>query len=273
MGGDYAKMWEDFGEKKGASYLSNKYELSNIVGLTGRAREEAIFRALKLTPEDTVLDVGCASGRQVFMAAAVAKKAVGVDIAQSFIDVANAHAKETSTTNAEFVRVEGEHMPFPDGTFTKLICSEVVEHIPDPLPLLAEIKRVLVPGGLVVFTVPNLNSRGTLWKRMLYGFKEPPFTPMTDFSMEGIKDHGDAHVHQFTIRRFRTLIESAGFSTVYTGGAAFLDGPKFGRIIEIINRLAFFRWLTFGAELLIERIPAFKWFGRQIVLAARTPAF
>jgi ubiquinone/menaquinone biosynthesis C-methylase UbiE len=269
---DQRQMWEDFGGKKGKSYLSDKYSLGNIVGLAGRAREEAIFRALHLTPTDTLLDVGCASGRQVFKAAEVCARGVGVDIAQSFVDIANEYAKAEGITNTEFIRVEGETMPFKDGEFTRAICSEVVEHIPDPMPLLYEIRRVLAPNGLVVFTVPNLNSRGTLWKRILYGFREPPFTPMTDFSMEGIKEHGDAHVHQFTISRFKTLIESAGFVTEYTGGAAFIDGPKMGRIIELMNRFALMRWLTFGIEQLVERIPLFKYLGRQIVLGARKPA-
>lgn len=270
ISGDYAGMWEDFAKRKAHSYLTDKYDLRNIVGLVGRAREHEIMRALQLTSDDVLLDVGCASGRQVFMAAPYIKKGVGVDIAKGFTDAAAAFAAEKGIKNTEFVHVDAEHLPFPDGSFTKLICSEVIEHIPDPMPLLNEIKRVLVPGGTAVFTVPNLNSRGTLWKRMVYGFKEPPFSPLSDFSMDGIHEHGDAHVHQFTIPRFRKLIEDAGFSVSYTGGAAFIDGPKIGRIIQITNSIGLFQVLTFFSEKLIAGIPFLKILGRQIILRAHT---
>lgn len=265
---DYAQMWEDFGAIKGTSYLSDKYSLANIVGLVGRAREEEIFRHLALGKEDTFLDIGCASGRQVFRAAAVCSHATGIDIAQSFIDAATAHAEKKGTKNVSFASVQGENLPFADGAFTRVICSEVIEHVPDPAPLLAEVRRVLAPGGIVVFTVPNLNSRGTVWKRLVYGFREPPFTPMTEFSMQKTREHGDSHVHQFTFSRFETLITDSGFRVLSTGGAGYIDGPKIGRIIQITNSLSAMQWLTFGIEKALSRIPLFKKLGRHIVLAA-----
>jgi hypothetical protein len=136
------------------------------------------------------------------------------------------------------------------------------------MPLLKEIKRVLKPGGSVVFTVPNLNSRGTLWKRMLYGFKEPPFTPITDFSSSSLDVHGDAHVRQYTLKRFRELIASAGLSPNYVGGAGYIDGPFIGRIIQITNSLGFFRWLTFLIEKTCSALPPLKWLSRHVVLRA-----
>lgn len=269
--GDYEGMWEDFATRKAHSYLTDKYDLRNIVGLVGRAREHEIIRALKLKTDDVLLDVGCASGYQVFSVASHIKRGVGVDIAKGFVDAANAFAREHGITNTEFVHVDAEQLPFADAAFTKIICSEVIEHVVDPSILLAEIKRVLAPGGLVVFTVPNWNSRGTLWKRIMNGFRPFPFTPLTDFSMEGIAAHGDAHVWQFTIASFTDLIKKAGFEVQYTGGAAFIDGPKIGRVIQITNHLGLFRRLTFSLEKVIARVPLFKIFGRQVILSAMKP--
>lgn len=266
--GDYAKMWEDFAQRKAHSYLTDKYDLRNIVGLTGRAREHEIFKALSLKQGDTLLDIGCASGRQVFQAAPDVKKAVGVDIAKHFIDAGNSFTREHGVSNTEFVHVDAEKLPFPDNSFTKIICSEVVEHLVDPEVLLSEIRRVLAPQGVVVFTVPNWNSRGTLWKRLMNGFRPFPFTPLTDFSAAGIEAHGDAHVWQFTIPSFTKLITSSGFNVAYVGGAAFIDGPKIGRIVQITNQLSLFRWLSFSVEKTLARIPSFRIFGRQIILAA-----
>lgn len=267
--GNYEGMWEDFAVRKAHAYLTDKYDLRNVVGLVGRAREHEIFRALHLKPDDVLLDIGCASGHEVFTAAPHIKKGVGVDIAKSFTDAAEKFAKEHNISNTEFFHVDAEQLPFPDNSFSKIICSEVIEHVVEPQILLNEIRRVLTPDGIVVFTVPNWNSRGTLYKRIMNGFRPFPFTPLTDFSMEGIAAHGDAHVWQFTIPEFRTLVESAGFQTLYTGGAAFIDGPKIGRIIQIVNSLAVFRWLTFSTEKFLAQVPLFKIFGRQIILSAR----
>jgi len=117
--------------------------------------------------------------------------------------------------------------------------------------------------------VPNWNSRGTIWKRLLHGFKEPPFTPITEFSMMSLVGHGDAHVRQFSLASFTELIRSADLAVDYVGGAGFIDGPKIGPIVKLTNRSALFRWLTFSMEKVSARIPLLKALSRHVVLRAR----
>ena len=59
--------------------------------------------------------------------------------------------------------VEGdvEALPFADGSFGTVLCTEVIEHIPDPSAALAEYRRVLQPGGLLIGSVP---ARSAIWK-------------------------------------------------------------------------------------------------------------
>jgi ubiquinone/menaquinone biosynthesis C-methylase UbiE len=59
--------------------------------------------------------------------------------------------------------VEGdvEHLPFADSSFGTVLCTEVIEHIPDPSKALAEFARVLQPGGVLVGSVP---ARSLIWK-------------------------------------------------------------------------------------------------------------
>lgn len=267
----YVPMWDAFAKRKATAYLTDKYALNNIVGLVGMAREYQILRLLDLKKDDELIDVGCASGHQVFAAAPIVKRAVGVDVAKDFIDAGKKFAAEHQIKNVEFEVVDGFHFPYPDASFTKAICSEVIEHLIDPKPLLDEIKRVLKPGGVIVFTVPNWNSRGTVWQRMKHGFKEPPFTPITEFSMEAMGGHGDAHVRQFSIRTFSQLIRENGLVPNYAGGAGYTDGPYIGRIIELTNRLGFFRWLTFTTEQIQSALPPLKALSRHIVLRAVRP--
>ena len=89
-----------------------------------------------------VLDVGC--GRKPYRSFASATRYVGVDI-------------DTPTTRALGVAdvfYDGRHLPFPDDSFDAVLCSQVFEHVFTPREFLAEILRVLRPGGRLVMTVP-----------------------------------------------------------------------------------------------------------------------
>jgi SAM-dependent methyltransferase len=55
------------------------------------------------------------------------------------------------------------HLPFPDGTFDHVICSEVFEHIPDDLDAMRELHRVLRPGGTLAATVPAWLPEKICW--------------------------------------------------------------------------------------------------------------
>lgn len=261
-------MWNSFAKNKSISYLTDKYSANNIVGLTGLGRENEIFRFLDLRRDSYLIDVGCASGHQVFKAAEICKKAVGIDVGIEFIDTAKKIASENKIHNIDFILTKGEEIPFPDGTFDRLICSEVLEHVLDLDRFYKELIRVVKVGGVMVMTVPNWNNRGTLYKRIKDFFKPVPFVPITDFSMEGIRKHGDAHVRQFNLKTFSELAEKHGLKVEYVGGAAFIDGPKIGPIIKIINKPKFMQDLSFLIERIIAKIPFMKYFGRHVVLRA-----
>ena len=89
-----------------------------------------------------VLDVGC--GRKPYRRFASASRYVGVDI----------DTPVTRAIAAADVFYDGRHLPFPDGSFDAVLCSQVFEHVFTPAEFLAEIFRVLRPVGRLVLTVP-----------------------------------------------------------------------------------------------------------------------
>jgi SAM-dependent methyltransferase len=90
-----------------------------------------------------VLDLGCGSGGSVdvFRARDPDVQWVGIDVPGS------PEAAERTRQDARFEVFDGVTMPFGDGSFDLVYCKQVLEHVRHPDPLLAEVRRVLAPGG------------------------------------------------------------------------------------------------------------------------------
>ncbi|AHM05851.1 3-demethylubiquinone-9 3-methyltransferase [Roseibacterium elongatum DSM 19469] len=104
----------------------------------------------------TVLDLGCAGG---FMAEALdarGAKVTGIDPAEGAIAAARAHADATGRAIAYDVGV-GEALPYGDQSFDAVVCVDVLEHVADLNRVMAEVARVLRPGGLFMFDTINRN--------------------------------------------------------------------------------------------------------------------
>jgi 2-polyprenyl-6-hydroxyphenyl methylase/3-demethylubiquinone-9 3-methyltransferase len=103
-----------------------------------------------------VLDLGCAGG---FMAEATAQKGArvsGIDPAQNAIEAAKHHAVANDFDISYDVGV-GEQMPYSDAMFDIVVCVDVLEHVKNLIQVLAEVARVLKPGGLFLYDTINRN--------------------------------------------------------------------------------------------------------------------
>ena len=103
-----------------------------------------------------VLDLGCAGG---FMAESLALRGAlvaGIDPAADAIAAAVAHAESTGLT-ITFDVGSGEALPYSEVTFDAVVCVDVLEHVADLQRVLAEVSRVLRPGGIFLFDTINCN--------------------------------------------------------------------------------------------------------------------
>jgi SAM-dependent methyltransferase len=108
-----------------------------------------------------VMDLGCGTGDSVdlFRAADPAVEWVGVDVEES------PEVAERVRTDAEFVSFDGRRLPFDDASFDIVFCKQVLEHVEHPRELIAEVARVLRPGGQLAGSTSQLeafHSRSTL---------------------------------------------------------------------------------------------------------------
>jgi SAM-dependent methyltransferase len=128
------------------------------------------FSRFPLAPGDRVLDLGCGGGRHAFEAYrrganVVALDRNGEEIAEVRRWFAAMEEAGEAPAGASAVAMEGDalNLPFDDDTFDKIIISEVMEHIPDDKGVLAEMVRVLKPGGLLAVTVPRYLPEKICW--------------------------------------------------------------------------------------------------------------
>ena len=120
---------------------------------TGRTFEQVqTYFAGRLKPGMNVLDCGCGPGTLTLgLAQAVDPgQATGIDIEPGMVDRANALANEGGIKNVEFRVDDITDLSFPNDCFDLVFVSAVLEHLPDPVVALKEIRRVLKPGAVTV---------------------------------------------------------------------------------------------------------------------------
>jgi SAM-dependent methyltransferase len=119
------------------------------VKAVGPAGEHRIaLETLSISPGDRVLDVACGPGNftRDFALAASEGLAVGIDASETMLDVA---VRDTDAGNVAYVRGDACDLPFSDGSFNAVCCFAALYLIEDPMQAIAEIVRVLAPGGRV----------------------------------------------------------------------------------------------------------------------------
>jgi SAM-dependent methyltransferase len=128
-----------------------------------------------------VLDLGCGTGHSFHLLAP--RETVGVDI-----DAGSLAGQDRETVVADM-----RNLPFEDGLFDSVLAAHSVEHVPDPDAVLAEVARVLRPGGTAILTTPN---------RLTFGRPDEIIDPYhhVEFDQHELRDLCGRHFEQVELR-------------------------------------------------------------------------
>jgi SAM-dependent methyltransferase len=155
------------------------------------------FLLTSLEPGERVLDVGCGEGWFCDALTAAGFSAVGVDVAPEALRRARLRFPEL-----EFALSGETSLPFADSSFGAAWLGEVLEHVRDGIGLLAEVARVVGPGGMLVASTPDHGFGRRLQLALGRRAFERHFEPRAD------------HLRFFTRRTLAALLDAGSFEQV-----------------------------------------------------------
>jgi SAM-dependent methyltransferase len=118
-----------------------------------RNRARAVRRLVTRYASGPILDAGCGTGLNLRH---LPLGSTGIDINPRNVTLIRARLPAHHAVEGDI-----ESMPFEDAAFGTVVCTEVLEHVPDPTAALREFRRVLAPRGVLIGSVP---ARSLIWK-------------------------------------------------------------------------------------------------------------
>jgi SAM-dependent methyltransferase len=229
--------------------LRDFYENPGVPLSSGPDRAQRQARMLTgilkhLTGPAVIIDVGCGDGSALAAAAGhnPAHRFAGIDWSRDALR----RARDRGLTVVR-ASVAAPGLPVADGAADVVIMSELIEHLVDPDGAIAEIRRVLRPGGSLLLSTPNLAAwynRGLLAVGI-----QPVFSEVSLQGVFGRPGHVVAgHLRLFTRRALTGFLAASGFRCVSVAGARYHDVP---RLLSPLDR-AFCRWPSAASILLVH---------------------
>jgi ubiquinone/menaquinone biosynthesis C-methylase UbiE len=159
-------------------------------------RLSAIGRMIAARPGESILEVGCGGGHVLRLFPQ--GRLTGVDVSGQMLERAR---RNLQGYDVRLLKGQLHELGIPAASFDHVICTEVLEHTANPGAILAEIRRVLRPGGRAVITFPNDHlihaiKRGLSWSHV----DRVPFFGRLSWGGD------EYHLHVWRIAEMRTLL-------------------------------------------------------------------
>jgi ubiquinone/menaquinone biosynthesis C-methylase UbiE len=183
--------------------------LENVLKNTGdmclKRRAKLLVTELDPQKKDKILDVGCGDGFYSYLLSQLGDfDLTGIDSDAAALKNAK---KQVNNKSLKLVVGDVLKMPFKAGTFNKVVCSEVLEHLPDDKKGLMEINRVMKKGGTLCITVPHWNYP-FFWDPVNYILQRAFNTHVKTGFWSGVWNF---HVRLYHVEELKRVVKAAGF--------------------------------------------------------------
>lgn len=180
-----------------------------------------VEKCANVRPGMTALDFGCGTGEQVLMLAERGAKVVAFDSSTKMLTLLRSKLPDRLASQVQIV--ETEDLPPYLAEFDLVLCNNVLDHIADLGPILANLRQAVRHDGTVVITVPHPVKDGAIWNRknvrgsweyedirLEQYFEEGPITKHRE-DTRGNVALNDITTHHRTIETYFTFFRNAGF--------------------------------------------------------------
>jgi 2-polyprenyl-3-methyl-5-hydroxy-6-metoxy-1,4-benzoquinol methylase len=180
-------------------------------------------------PCEAFLDAGCGDGRYLAaLAAELPVRRAGADISERILETA------AQRVAAEYRQATLEALPFGDGEFDLVLCTQVIEHVLDADAAVAELARVLRPGGALVISTDNASNYVTR------ALNAPRTAAVAALRLRGARGMVESPATPYTRATFRALLERGGFEVEHLETFRFhlmwpLDGRAVTRALNAVD--------------------------------------
>lgn len=152
-----------------------------------------LFKGFSLSPEDTVVDIGCGEGAHLNFCAKRGCGLIAIDQDEKVLNEAVAKLQKTEAREVLGYVSDGNPLPLQDGAVNRVICNEVLEHVDDPVAFIKEVVRIASDDAKFLIGVPDHKSEDVFKKIAWPGYWEKP-----------------NHLRIFQRDEFDKLLEDAG---------------------------------------------------------------
>lgn len=178
---------------------------------------------------DRVLDLGCGEGSTLAFLKdrGLARWTCGVDISAPALERAKASGVDLVVQGG----LDELSFPIERDSLDVVLCLDILEHLADPWATVRSVARLLKPGGILIASIPNVQTLRVL---------APLLVGRWEYKDCGIMDRG--HLRFFTRRSAIALLEQAGL--VISGGRPLTEPHWLPRSLNTLTLHLFQRWVT-----------------------------
>jgi SAM-dependent methyltransferase len=212
---------------------------------------QILGKRIDFTSAPRVLDIGAGQGAFSLRLKEAGARVSACDVVPEQFDVPG--------VDFRIIQPDGR-LPFDDASIDAAIAIEVLEHIDGHDRFFAEVARILAPGGMVMFTTPNILSLKSRLRFLLTGFFYS-FGPLEPFTRDPVSQH----ISPFSVNRYEWMMSQhglrrMGLETDTRQASSILLMPLVP-FIRLVTRLQFR-----GSALAERQNASIALFGRKLVV-------